>query len=71
MSTKSLNAGAAIFAALFAVTLLASDQDLIRDDMSDDFMSPWCRIGSPDSWEGRPCVVPLRIWSTHGTAVPR
>lgn len=71
MSTKLLNTGAAAFAALFAVTVLAWDQGPIRDDLSDDFMSPSCRIGSPESWTGRPCVVPLRTWSDSGTAVPR
>ena len=71
MTAKFLNSGAAIFAALFAVTVLASDQDVIRDDLSDDFMSPWCRIGSSESWEGRPCAVPFRTSSADGTAVPR
>jgi hypothetical protein len=71
MSAKFLNLGAATFAALLAVTVLASDQVAIYDDLSDDFMSPSCRIGSPESWEGRPCVVPLRTWSADGTAVPR
>jgi hypothetical protein len=71
MSTKFLNVGAAMFAALFAATVLACDQGLFSDDLSDDFMSPSCRIGSLESWEGRPCVVPLRTWSAGGTAVPR
>jgi hypothetical protein len=71
MSRKFLNAGAGVCAALFAVTVLAWDQDPIRDDSGDDLTSPWCRIDSPDSWEGRPCVVPLRIWSAEGTAIPR
>ena len=70
MSAKFLNTGAAIVAAFFAVTVLAWDPDSIRDDLNDDFVSPWCRIGSPDSWEGRPCVVPLRTWSIDGTAIP-
>jgi len=67
MSAKFLNTGAAIVAAFFAVTVLAWDPDSIRDDLNDDFMSPWCRIGSPDSWEGRPCVVPFRTSSTNGS----
>jgi hypothetical protein len=71
MSTKFLNVGAAMFAALFAATVLAWDQGLFSDDLSDDFMSPSCRIGSPDSWEGRPCVVPLWTRSAAETTVPR
>ncbi|MBV8753645.1 MAG: hypothetical protein JO328_12375, partial [Hyphomicrobiales bacterium] len=57
MSAKLLNTGAAIVAAVFAVTVLSWDPNAVRDDLNDDFMSPWCWIGSPDSWEGRPCVV--------------
>lgn len=71
MSAKFLNSGAPLFAALFVVTVLAWDQALFSDDLSDDFTSPWCRIGSPESWEGRPCVVPLRSWSIDGATVPR
>ncbi len=71
MSAKFLNLGAGFFAVFFAVTVLAWDQEFIRDDMSDDFIPPWCRVGSLESWEGRPCVVPLRTWSAGGTASPR
>jgi hypothetical protein len=71
MSAKLLNFGAGAFAAFFAVTVLAWDQDPFRDDLADDLMSPWCGIGAPNSWEGRPCVVPLRTWSADGTALPR
>jgi hypothetical protein len=71
MSAKFLNLGAGAFAAFVAVAVLAWDQDPFRDGLADDLMSPWCSIGAPKSWEGRPCVVPLRTWSTDGTAVPR
>jgi hypothetical protein len=60
-----------VLAALFAVTVLPWDQDFIGDGPTDDLMSPWCSIGSLQSWEGRPCVVPLRTWSADETAVPR
>jgi hypothetical protein len=69
MSAKFLSSGAAIFAALFTVAVLAWDQGSVGDDLSDDFMSPSCRIGSPASWTGRPCVVPLRTGSADGTTV--
>ncbi|MBV8754365.1 MAG: hypothetical protein JO328_16000 [Hyphomicrobiales bacterium] len=71
MSTKSLNSGAVVLAASFAVTVLTWDQDPLRGGLSDDFTSPWCLAGSLESWEGRPCVVPLRPGSADGTAVPR
>ena len=71
MSAKFLNTGAAIVAAFFAVTVLAWDSDSTRDGLNDDLISPWCRIGSPDSWEGRPCVVPLRTGSAEASVVTR
>jgi hypothetical protein len=61
------NSAGFLVAALFAVGLFTSDQDAIRDGLTDDLISPWCRIGSLDSWEGQPCVVPLRTGSVEGT----
>jgi len=60
-----------LLAALFAVSLFTWDQDAVRDGLTDDLISPWCRIGSLESWEGQPCVVPLRTGSIEGTARPR
>ena len=60
-----------LLAALFVVSLFAGDQDALRDGLTDDLISPCCRIGSLESWEGRPCVVPLRTGSVEGTASPR
>jgi hypothetical protein len=71
MSAKLINSAAGILAAFFAVTGVAWDQDPFRDGLSDDLISSWCRIDSPESWEGKPCVVPLRTWSADGTALPR
>jgi hypothetical protein len=71
MSAKLINAAVGILAGFLAVTGVAWDQDPYRDGLSDDFISPWCRIGAPETWEGRPCLVPLRAWSAGGTAVPR
>jgi hypothetical protein len=65
------NSAVFLLAALFAVSLFAGDQDAIRDGLTDDLISPWCRIGSLESWEGRPCVVLLRTGSVEGTASPR
>jgi hypothetical protein len=71
MSTKLINPAVGALAAFFAVAGFAWDQDPFRDGLSEDLISPWCRIGSPETWEGRPCVVPLRAWSADGTTVPR
>ena len=71
MSTKLINPAVGALAAFFAVTGLAWDQDPFRDGLADDLITPWCRIGSLETWEGRPCVVPSQTWSTDETAVPR
>jgi hypothetical protein len=70
MRAKCLKSGVGAFAALFVVTIFAWDQDSVRDDPSDDLITPWCRIGSPDSWEGRPCLVPLEGRAAGAAAVP-
>ena len=54
--TSAMNSAAAIFAALFAVSGLLWDP--FRDDVTDDLIPPWCRAGSPQSWEGKPCAIP-------------
>ena len=56
-----MNSAAAFVGAFFAVTALVWDQDPMRDGPADGLITPWCRIGSLDSWEGRPCVVPYLI----------
>ena len=71
MSAKLINSAAGTLAAFLTVTVLALDQDPFRDGLSDDLITPWCRIGSLETWEGRPCVFPLRARSADGTAVPR
>ena len=71
MSAKLINSAAGVLAVFFAVTGFAWDQDPFRDGLSEDLISPWCRIGAPETWEGKPCVVPLRTWSADGTALPR
>ena len=43
--------------ALFAVSGLVWDP--FADGVTDDLASPWCRVGSPQSWTGRPCVIPM------------
>jgi len=58
MSAKLINSAAGTLAAFLTVTVLALDQDPFRDGLSDDLITPWCRIGSLETWEGRPCVVP-------------
>lgn len=68
MSAKFSNAAAGVFAALLAVTGFPWDQAPVSDGLSDDLITPWCRIGTLDSWAGRPCVVPLQTDSADGTA---
>jgi hypothetical protein len=53
-----VNSAAFFAGAFFAVSALVWDQDPMRDGPTDGLIAPWCRIGSLDSWEGRPCVVP-------------
>ena len=60
-----------LLAALFAVSLFTWDRDATADGLTDDLISPWCRIGALESWEGRHCVLPLRTGSAEGTAGPR
>jgi hypothetical protein len=71
MSAKLIKAGAGVLAAFLAVNAFAWDQDPFRDGPSEDLISPWCRIDAPETWEGRPCVVPLRTWSAEAPTVPR
>ena len=59
--------GTSFLAAFFVATVWVGELDLVGDGLTEDLISPWCRAGSPESWEGKPCVVPLRIQ----TAVPR
>ena len=60
-----------LLAALLAASMFTWDRDAMTDGLTDDLISPWCRIGSLDSWEGRPCVLPLRTGSLEGTAYPQ
>jgi hypothetical protein len=42
----------------------------IQDGGIDETISPSCRIGSLQSWQGRPCVIPFETFSageTEGT----
>jgi len=59
-----------LLAAVLSVSLFTWD-DVIRDGLTDDMISPWCRVGSLESWEGRPCVFPLRTGSIERAANPR
>jgi hypothetical protein len=61
--------GMSLFAALFAATATATAraQASIEDELTEDLISPSCRIGSLQSWQGRPCVVPMGISAIGGT----
>ena len=37
--------------------LARADLNPIQDGLTDDVISPACRIGSLQSWQGRPCVI--------------
>jgi hypothetical protein len=56
-----------LFAALFAATATARAQASIQDELTEDLISPSCRIGSLQSWQGQPCVVPMGISAIGGT----
>ena len=70
MNSTLMKSTAFLLAAFFAVSATVWDQGPIRDDLMDDFVSPWCRLGSLDSWAGRPCAIPLRT-GVAGTADSR
>jgi hypothetical protein len=59
--------GACLFAALSVVSVPAWDEDPTRDGPTDELLSPSCRIGSLQSWQGRPCVVPIGPTSAEET----
>jgi hypothetical protein len=59
-----------LLAVFFSVTLFTWD-DLIPEGLTDDMISPWCRVGSLESWEGRPCAFPLRTGSIERAPDPR
>jgi hypothetical protein len=65
MRSTLVNSAAFVLAAFFAVSVTVWDQDPMRDGPSDSLITPWCRIGSLDSWEGRPCVVPYSAGQRH------
>ena len=60
-----------LLAAVFAESLFTWDQNVVQDDPMDDLISPWCRVGSLASWEGRPCALSLRTGSIEAAAHPR
>jgi len=47
-------------AALFVARVSTWGENAIGDGLSDEGISPPCQIGSLQSWQGRPCVVPKR-----------
>jgi hypothetical protein len=69
ISQRSVVSSAGCFlSALFAVSVLTGGYDLVRDGATDDMISPWCEIGSPASWEGRPCVISMGAVPTEAMA---
>jgi len=65
---SAVNSAACFLAAFFTVSAVMWDHDALPDGLTDDLAAPWCRIGSLESWEGRPCVVPMRGASDEATA---
>jgi hypothetical protein len=58
---------ACFLAGLFVVSVSTGG---IQDGGIDEATSPSCRIGSLQSWQGRPCVIPFETFSagtTEGT----
>jgi hypothetical protein len=46
-----------LLAAISVAIAPAWNQSPIRDGLTDDVISPTCRIGSLQSWQGQPCVI--------------
>jgi hypothetical protein len=70
-SHRYTGSAAGLLLAVFLSVSLVTWDDLIREDLTDDMISPWCRVGSLESWEGRPCAFPLRTRSIERAADPR
>jgi len=49
-----------VIAAVTVATASMLDLNPIRDGLTDDVISPSCRIGSLQSWQGLPCVISER-----------
>ena len=64
---SAVTSAACFLAAVFAVSVSIGHQDPSRDGLAEDLIAPWCRIGSSQSWEGRPCVVPMQSAAAEGT----
>jgi hypothetical protein len=70
-SRRYTGSAAALLLAVFISVSLFTWDDVIRDVLTDDMISPWCRVGSLESWEGRPCAFPLRTGSIERAVDPR
>jgi hypothetical protein len=44
---------------LASLSVVSVSADAILDSLTDELISPSCRIGSLQSWQGQPCVVPM------------
>ena len=67
MNSTRVSSAQFFLAAFFAVSAVMWDQEAMRDSLTDDLISPWCSIGSPASWEGRPCAISDRVGGrNHG-----
>jgi hypothetical protein len=49
-----------VFAVVAVATSSIFDLDPIQDGLTDGVISPSCRIGSLQSWQGQPCVISER-----------
>jgi hypothetical protein len=58
---RSISVTPVMVSAFVAIAVVASasawDDNPLRDGVTDEWISPRCRIGSLQSWQGQPCVV--------------
>jgi hypothetical protein len=59
--------GMGLLTALFVATASAGAQASIQDELTDELISPSCRIGSLQSWQGQPCVIAMGSSVDGGT----
>jgi hypothetical protein len=65
MCSTSRSAGGSMIGAWLFVTVAVAtapifDLNSVQDGLTDTVISPACRIGSLQSWQGRPCVISER-----------
>lgn len=57
VNSKSLRRAVGSAIGAWALVVATITNASVSDLQTDDIISPWCRIGSLQSWQGRPCII--------------